>query len=167
MPERRHYIRLRILHIEDDEGVGTLVERFLEFSYFDVQLTRVPTLREGLELLRTDQWDLILLDLSLPDSKPEETFSRLYNEHPYTPVVVLTAEADLEIRARTVAQGAQDCLYKMELKSPDALARSIRFAVERHRLLLELREIIRELEEFKRQFTEFISESDFEFRRKH
>jgi len=167
MKKRRHYIRLRILHIEDEAAIGSLVEKFMAFSYFDVELVRVSTLQEGLQRLREDRWDLILLDLSLPDSEPANTFPALYKAHPYTPVIVLTAEVDLEIRARTIAQGAQDCLYKMELKSPDTLARSIRFAVERHRLLLELREIIRELEEFKRQFLELTPDFSIKAPRKH
>jgi len=167
MSSGQQYIRLRILHIEDDKNMGVLVERILAPSPLDVQLERVPTLEDGLDRLKSDVWDLVLLDLTLPDSNPNNTFADLYSQYPYTPVVVLTGEPSLEIRAKAVACGAQDCLDKLEVSSPGVLDRSIRFAVERHRILLELREFVRELEEFKRQVLEIFQEADFTLSRTH
>jgi len=161
MPDRRFYMRLRVLHVEDDEGIGELVEKLLDLSYLDMHLQRVTTLQEGIDLLYQQRWDVILLDLTLPDSAPKDTFQEVYKIAPQLPIVVLTAETDIEIRAATIAMGAQDCIDKIELSAtPNLLARTLRFAVERQRTILELQEIIRELELSKKKLQELIEQVD-------
>jgi DNA-binding response OmpR family regulator len=149
---------LRVLHIEDDQLTGKLVRRMLEASYsVDIQLTRAETLQKGIELLYQQRWDAVLLDLTLPDSLAEDTFDRVYAVSPQLPIVVLTSEPSLEIRAATIAMGAQDCIDKMEM-SPDLLSRTLRFSVERQRTILELHDIIRELEASKKRLQELIEQ---------
>ena len=155
----RYYMRMRVLHIEDEPFIGKLVRKFLSNSYFDVYLECAPTLQEGIALLYSKRWDAILLDLSLPDSLPENTFDRVYEVAPQLPIIVLTGEHDLEIRAHTIAKGAQDCIYKLELSS-ELLVRVLRFSVERQRTILELYAIIRELEEAKQKLQELIQKVD-------
>jgi DNA-binding response OmpR family regulator len=158
--ERRFYMRLRVLHIEDDADVGKVVARLLSRSYLDVYLQRAATLREGVDLLYQDRWDAVLLDLTLPDSVGSTTFNALYQVAPQLPIIVLTGETDIEVRAATIALGAQDCLDKVEITT-NLLTRTLRFAVERQRTILELQEIIRELELSKKKLQELITQVDF------
>lgn len=149
-----------MLHIEDNAGVGQLVERLLSRSYLDASVQRAATLRDGIDLLYQQRWDVVLLDLTLPDSSSSNTFNTLYEIAPQLPIVVLTGEPSIEVRAATIAMGAQDCLDKIEITST-LLARTLRFAVERQRTILELQEIIRELELSKKKLQELIEQVDF------
>jgi DNA-binding response OmpR family regulator len=144
---QQYYIRLKILHIEDDKWVRITVERLLNHvSYADVEVVSVGTLEKGLVQVQDDPtWDCILLDLALPDCSGITTFHHIHAVTD-TPIVVLTAETSLSKRVEVVAAGAQDCLFKPEQVTPDAMIRSIRFAVERHRTVQELRVALREVE---------------------
>jgi len=84
---------------------------------------------------------VILLDLSLPDSNPEEldSFDRIHEAAPGVPIIVMTGMADQEIASRAVRLGAQDYLVKGEVGA-DLLRRAIRYAIERQRAEEELRE---------------------------
>lgn len=162
MTTHRFYMRLRVLHIEDDVVVGELVEKFLSLSYLDIHLQHASTLQEGLSLLQGCRWDAVILDLTLPDSVAHVTFDAVYEAAPHLPIIVLTAQSDIEARAATIAKGAQDYLDKIEIASnPSLLARALRFAVERQRTILELQEIIRDLEMSKKRLQELIEQVDF------
>jgi len=143
--QHNYYLRLRVLHVEDDVNVaGTVLRLFRNVPYAQVSIANTPSLEEALVALRDHVWDCVLLDLGLPDSSGIATFHQV---HGFTdvPIVVLTAEENLERRAEVVAAGAQDCIYKMEM-TPDLLIRSIRFAVERNRIVQELRVALKEVQ---------------------
>jgi DNA-binding response OmpR family regulator len=134
-----------VLHIEDDVNIANTVQRLFQMvPYAQVAIYHVPTLEAGLVALQGDTWDCVLLDLTLPDSSGIATFHQV---HGFTdvPIVVLTAEENLERRAEVVGAGAQDCIYKMEM-TPDLLIRCIRFAVERNRIVQELRVALKEVQ---------------------
>ena len=97
-------------------------------------------LSEALARLTQGGIDAILLDLELPDSQGMATFDRTYAFAPDVPVIVLTNEEDEDLGTGTVQGGAQDYLVKDEV-SPALLARSVRHAIERHRLLSALRSL--------------------------
>jgi DNA-binding response OmpR family regulator len=78
--------------------------------------------------------DLILLDLTLPDSQGLETFTRVYQQSPDTPIILLTGIEDEELAIQAAHQGAQDYLAKGQLLDIRLLMRSIRYAMERSRL---------------------------------
>lgn len=84
--------------------------------------------------------DLVLLDLVLPDSEGPVTFERCYAFAPDVPIIVLTGMEDEEAGVSTVQGGAQDYLHK-GVVDENLLARSIRYAIERHRLLTALRSL--------------------------
>lgn len=153
-------MRLRILHIEDEWGVVYVVRQDLRAAqpYADVHHVAVDTLRRGLELLQQETWDVVLLDLSLPDCVGLDTFHMVHGSTD-VPIVVLTASVSLDERAEVVAAGAQDCLYKPEL-TPDVLLRSIRFAVERTRHVQELRSALREVQASCRALQEVLDQRE-------
>jgi DNA-binding NarL/FixJ family response regulator len=105
-----------------------------------VQFTweNVLQLNEAKELLRAEPFDLVLLDLSLPDSQGLATFIHLHPHAVCLPVVVLTEKDDEVLALQAVRSGAQDYLVKGQLEG-EALVRSLCYAVERKQLETALR----------------------------
>jgi diguanylate cyclase (GGDEF)-like protein len=130
---------IQILLVEDDPDDADLLQEVLvatDTTRFE--LVRVGRLSEALRRLSQDHFDVVLLDLSLPDSSGLESFLRIHHAEPGVPVVVLTGLDDDRLSARAIQQGAQDYLIKDEV-AKDRMDRAIRYAIERHRLLAETR----------------------------
>ncbi len=122
-----------MLLVEDNPTDKMLVEDELAHttgSQFSV--VHVDQLNDALARLGAERFDVVLLDLTLPDSNGFETFVRLHNAAPETPVVVLSGGADGQLAVQAVQAGAQDYLVKGRL-GEEVLARSIRYAIERKR----------------------------------
>jgi phosphoserine phosphatase RsbU/P len=143
---------LQILMVEDDEAYASLVARMLRRS--GSELVVAPRLEIALKHLAGRQFDAVLSDLNLPDSKGIETFQRLLAAAPRLPLVVLTGEDDDALGLRTVQGGAQDYLVKDQLEAP-LLLRALTYAIERKRMQLEAARIS---EELKRQNDEMRSD---------
>lgn len=125
---KKHF---KILLVEDDFLFAEGVKSFLSTSksvFFDV--IHVDTLKKGLRKIADGGIDLILTDLSLPDSWGLDTVKKEYYQVPEVPIVVLTSFADEEMAIKALQIGAQDYLYKSDINQ-DLLIRSIRFAIER------------------------------------
>ncbi len=90
-------------------------------------------LAAGLERLADGEIDVVLLDLTLPDSEGLHTFYRVNAAAPEVPIVILTEVEDNELALQTVREGAQDYLVKGQI-SGRLLKRTLRFAVERKQL---------------------------------
>lgn len=95
---------------------------------FDV--TVAATLEAGLRVLAAASFDVVLLDLTLPDSQGLDTCRRVVERAPRAPIVVLSGLQDYELAVQAVREGAQDYLPKGQI-SPDALTRSLAYAIER------------------------------------
>ena len=95
-------------------------------------LVRAQKLSIALQRLSDTELDVVLLDLSLPDSQGLATFSRVHALAPQLPIIVLTGLDDEALGLKTVQEGAQDYLVK-DSTSPALLVRSVRYAVERKR----------------------------------
>jgi len=106
-------------------------------------LTHVPRLDVGIEYLSRDRFDVVLLDLSLPDSFGLDTLRKLQAIAPDIPVVVLTGADDRALSLQAMATGAQDYLVKDRI-SAQLLERSIRYAIERKKAEIH---VIRALEQ--------------------
>lgn len=129
--------RIRVLLIEDNPEHVCLVRQMLaEVRNTRFDLEHVDRLSKGIECLVQGDFQVALLDLSLPDSQGFDTFAALHAEAPGTPIVVLTS-IDGEMADRTVQEGAQDYLVKGHVDS-SLLGRSIRYAIERHQILKDL-----------------------------
>jgi len=137
---------VKILLIEDNLAEARLLQEVLKGSTFkQFSLMHVQRLREALELLNQDCFDVILLDLSLPDSQGLASLAPLINRAPSIPIVVLTNTNDDELAIEAVRQGAQDYLVKRHI-SREVLVRSVSYAIERKQTLEALREVNETLE---------------------
>lgn len=130
---------LRILLIEDNEGDVFFFRDLLERKSRGFIVNPASRLSEGLAMMEETHFDLVLLDLGLPDEQGLSTFERFYDAHPDVPVVILTGFEDLDSALSAMRKGAQDYLSKNEMDKK-LLVRSIKYAMERHRLLMELKE---------------------------
>ena len=132
---------VRVLLVEDNPGDARLVEILLSEggSSAGFEVTHAERFAEALERLEKETFDVILLDLSLPDSSGLETVSRMRAAAPRTPMVVLSSQDDEEVALRAVQRGAQDYLIKGQ-GDGDLMARTIRYSIERQRAEEALRE---------------------------
>jgi len=96
----------------------------------NIKLSWVDCLSKGLEYPSMDDMDIVLLDLSLPDSQGLETFTKLHERIPSVPIVVLSGVASRMIAIMAVKEGAQDYLVKGQING-ELLVRSIHYSIER------------------------------------
>ncbi len=126
---------IRLLLIEDSPGDARLIQEALtgdEAPTF--QVVWASRLAEGLERLAHDSFDVILLDLSLPDSHGLETFLTVHARVTSIPIIVLTGLSDEQFALEAVQKGAQDYLGKAFVQMDSHfLTRAIRYAIERKR----------------------------------
>jgi PAS domain S-box-containing protein len=131
--------RLRILVLEDDTIDRKQMERLLAGpSASDYDLEFADRLERALAILAEREFDIMLLDLNLPDSAGLDTLCILEKKHPNLPKVVVTG-GDEQVGLEAVARGAQDYLVKGKFNAR-ALARVIHYSVERKRSEQMLRE---------------------------
>jgi signal transduction histidine kinase len=141
-----------VLLVEDNLGDARLVEHHLNTSQVsdlvgNVTLHHEETLTDGLNALEDNSHDILFLDLGLPESTGGETLNRVLEEELRIPLVVLTGLNDRETAVTAIQRGAQDYLLKDDLDA-DMLARSLRYAIERHQQEAELRRQNERLDEF-------------------
>lgn len=132
---------IKVLLVDADQRYHTRLKGDLgERQDTGVDLEWAGELSDALARLTRGGFDALLLSLDLPDSEGMVTFDRAYAFNPDTPVVALVDRADEALVTATVQAGAQDCLVKDEVTTP-LLVRSLRHAVERHRLFRALRDL--------------------------
>jgi len=134
---------LKILVIEDNPADVRLLQKKLAPWPFELESS--TRLSSGLEKIEKGTFDLVLLDLSLPDSQGIETFYQLHCHAPQIPVIVLTGLEDESVGNEAVQLGAQDYLVKGQVL-PGLLGRSIKYAIERHQTELKMKRLNDSLE---------------------
>lgn len=138
--------RLVVLLVEDNAVHARLICRHLaEVDDEGLRLEQVGQLSAALQRLSQGGVDVVLLDLSLPDSPVDETLGRVLASGCDVPVVVLTSLGDVDLATETVQQGAQDYLPKADLNG-ELLMRCIRSAIERKKSQRELKRYTARLE---------------------
>jgi DNA-binding NarL/FixJ family response regulator len=137
---------INILLIEDDAGDVVLIREYLaEGMKSPCNLVQAGRLDKALEhLAREEFFDVILLDLGLPDTQGYTGFERVYARVPRVPIIVLTGRDDDALAIETVQKGAQDYLVKGQVNS-GILVRAIRYAIERQKLRTQLESSLREI----------------------
>jgi len=129
-----------ILLIEDDDVEAELVAAQLRESAFNgSRLERTASLAEGLRRLGEHDWEIVLLDLNLPDGRGLDNLSRVRAVDPNVPVIILTNVEDDGVAEASLLQGAQDYLVKRGIDA-DMLGRAIRYARARYAAEASLRE---------------------------
>ena len=104
---------IKILLIEDNPGDAYLLEEYLEeFANFPYELKHVETLNEALSILKEQPFDVILTDLSLPDSDGIDTFLKIYNRNSLIPIIILSGSNDETVGSYAVENGAHDYFVK-------------------------------------------------------
>jgi diguanylate cyclase (GGDEF)-like protein/PAS domain S-box-containing protein len=131
---------VNVLLVEDNQAEAELIQRMLGAARgLEFHLEHVQHLRAAVERIRAGRFDVVLLDLALPDGRGLANFQRISGEAPSTAVIILTNVEDEEAAARAVRDGAQDYLVKRDVDR-NLLVHAIRYAIERQRADEALRE---------------------------
>lgn len=139
--------RVRVLLIEDNrDDVYLLQEALSEATTVSFELTHVERVGDALQLLARERFDVILVDLSLPDSQGLDSLLGLQRTTSNIPIVVLTGLDDEATAVMAVRAGAQDYLVKGRAE-PDLLTRAIQHAIDRKRGEERIRKLNEELEQ--------------------
>jgi two-component system sensor histidine kinase UhpB len=130
----------RLLVIEDNPGDYVLLKQHLKRSHLDIEeiiysenMAAVPAVLKG------NRFDIVLLDLTLPDSTGVDSVIALDRLLPHTPIIVLSGLSTLETAIQSIALGAQDYLVKGDFDEK-LLAKSIQYSIERKKTIEILRE---------------------------
>src|SRR5919106_1487535 len=133
---------MRVLLVEDNEDDALLIrEAMCETT---VEIERAERLSAAVEQLAKGGFDVVLLDLSLPDANGLDNIGRVRSRAPGIPIVVLTGLNDEETAVKALEQGAQDYLIKGHVDG-HLLTRALRYAIQRHKAEESLKERNREL----------------------
>jgi signal transduction histidine kinase len=148
---------IKILLIEDNPDDVELISILLARSKkIAVRIGRAARLSEAMDLLAKERFDIVLSDLGLPDSRGMDTFTRINAASMDTPVIVLTGLDDEEIASEAVRQGAQDYIVK-DAVNAELLAKAVRYAIERLKLVVELKNRMSEIGKLERERQNMLS----------
>jgi PAS domain S-box-containing protein len=137
-----HTAIISILYIEDNPGDIILIRKVLE-RFSGIKITSAASLSSGRELLDQGGFDLILLDLNLPDNHDLTGLETLSKEYPTIPIIIISGNDDSEVISKAVAKGAQDYLLKSNLES-EYIFKTIDYTLDRYRLFQQIK--LKELE---------------------
>jgi DNA-binding NarL/FixJ family response regulator len=135
---------IQVLLIEDNPtDVLLLRQACAAVPLIPCVFTHVERLDDGLKCFNEARFDVVLLDLGLPDSQGLETLAKVKALAPVVPIVILTGLDDESLGLQAVRAGAQDFLPKAHL-SGYIVTRVIRYAIERHQILQERKKLTEE-----------------------
>ena len=138
---------IKLLLIEDNPGDARLIKEMLaESKITRFELRHASLIRAGLDEMSEKNYDVVLLDLSLPDSHGIETFNKVRAHAPLMPIIVLTSLDDELLAIEAAQRGAQDYLVKGHVDG-NLLIRSILYAMERKHAEEALRRAHDEMEQ--------------------
>jgi DNA-binding NtrC family response regulator len=135
----------KILLIEDNQDHSDLIIRSLTEGLGNVKIHQANRCKEAFKLMDERQFDLILSDYYLPDSRGEAHIQRLVKKAPETPIIIITGQGDEKTAARSIKAGADDYIVKTR-DSLKALPRILNRAFAKHQTQLKKRK-----REFKKQ----------------
>ena len=137
-PDTNHY---RILIVEDNPGDQLLVEEYLEEHLLKVSIFKASTFKEFRQLYQNENgnFNIVLLDLSLPDISRENLIEEARKLSVTNPVIILTGYGDLDFAIKALSLGVSDYLVKDTINAL-VLYKSILYAIERHRFVQSLKE---------------------------
>jgi two-component system sensor histidine kinase UhpB len=129
---------MRIMLVEDNPGDALIINEMLKEIYNEqFDLIHFKRVDEGLEHIK-EEFDIMLLDLNLPDSNGVETFKTMNSHLPDLPIIILTGLTDEDLAVNIVSEGAQDYLVKGQINK-QLLSKSIKYSIERKNIEIELK----------------------------
>ena len=134
--------KIRVLLVDDDQGDFQMTRALLNSAErldFEYELDWVSTFEEGLDALKTDDYDVYLLDYFLEDRTGLDLLGEAGRQGISAPVIMLTGRGSRQVDLDAVKAGASDYLVKGRI-DPELLERAIRYALERTRSQKALRE---------------------------
>ena len=145
MPPRHDLKTVNILLVEDDLAEARLLQEVLKsFKVEEFCLTHAKRLQQAKEYLLQAQYDVVLLDLTLPDSVGLNSLHEIKQAIPSIPIVVLTNHNDEKFALEAVRAGAQDYLIKRQI-NVEGLIRALQYAIERQRVAETMRQANKDL----------------------
>lgn len=153
---------IHVLIIEDNEEHAQLLEKLLgtsEYPHFRVSIAH--TVADGVQKLKSDGVDMVLLDLTLPDCQGAPTFQKVSDLVPDLPIVILSGISDVTVAIEMVQQGAQDYLVKGHVDN-HLLLRSIQYSIARKRAEVALKLAHDELEARVKERTVELSDANMQ-----
>jgi DNA-binding response OmpR family regulator len=142
---------LKVLLVEDNDGDARLLESGLRKMGLP-KPARAVNLAQTVAQSASEHFDVVLLDLSLPDSQGLETIEKVLAASPALPIVVFTGRDDDVLGMEAIQRGAQDYLVKGQADGR-LIVRAMRYAIERKRVRMELQAAHDELEQRVRERT--------------
>ena len=136
---------VRVLLVEDNGSDARLIQEHLKECSETFNTVHVERLHEALEALDKSNFDVVLLDLSLPDSTGLQTFAEVKVKAVKVPILVMSGFDDEALAVRAVREGAQDYLVKGKVEG-EGLGRAIRYGIERKRAEEDLKSSLAEKE---------------------
>lgn len=129
--------KLQLLIIEDNEGDFIMVNEYLSEVFPFANIIHRPCLSAAIAVIKQQSIDIILLDLTLPDSNGEQSINQLKALPGLPPVIVLTGFADKHTGINSLRLGVQDYLVKDDISSA-ILQKSILYSIERERIQVQM-----------------------------
>lgn len=145
--------RLCILLIEDNEADAHLTKMYLEDTSHKLDVYHAETFYEGMNIMNEKDVDIVLLDLSLPDSSGFKTLTRYMEKVSHIPVIVMTGINNEIIGNQSVKAGAQDFLVKGQFDGK-LLGRVIRYSLQRFASIQKLEEVAMNLSISEKRYEE-------------
>lgn len=130
-----------ILVVEDNPGDFVIVEDFLIDHILEPRIVQATDFKKAAAILAGEkkQFDIILVDISLPDKAGQQLITEILQLAGVCPVIVLTGYTDMEFGIQSLSLGIMDYLLKDELSSI-TLYKSLLHAIERKKIILNLEE---------------------------
>lgn len=133
---------INVLLVEDDPGFAFALKSLLNRKpLFTFDLTHLTTVAAAEQLLKNKSFDVIILDLTLPDSHGLDTLTRIRRACSTEAIVVLTGQDQEDLATQALHAGAQDYLIKGEILGR-VLSRAIEHSIERARLMYEREDFV-------------------------
>lgn len=130
----------KILVIEDNLGDFVLFEEYISDSFLNTEITNITSLKEFEQTInRSNDFDIVFLDLSLPDKSGIDLVKGIITHAPLIPIVVLTGYTDFNFAIKSLSLGISDYLLKEDLSST-TIYKCIIYNIERYKTLLKIKE---------------------------
>ena len=147
---------MRILLLEDNEDDVVLIEELIaDESKLLFEVVVADRMSTAISHLERSDFDIILLDLSLPDSQGLATLKKMQTQASWLPIIVMTGLDNNTLGDTAVREGAQDYLVKGQFDR-GTLLRAIRYALERQRMMTNLRDQSSQLRASEERFRQLV-----------